>query len=249
MTNRFILLAAACAIVAFPAEAQRRRDVTPERPQVLNDLTACRAIAAEAERLACYDRQVAALEAAEASRAIAVVDRQQIRRTRRSLFGLTLPDLGIFGGDDDEGEDGAAVNEINTTIRSVGSGADGRMVYGLEDNSVWVQTEGRIGRQPRAGEAIRIRRGPLGSFIANVGTRSGGPASYASVKVRHRRHRARSRLRIEPGAVPDRLQCRCGPVARPVMPTRPIRSPCRTIWPGRTLTLERCRKALLKPMP
>lgn len=168
-----ILLVAALAAIAAPVAAQRRPTPAPERPEVMTQLIACRAITSEAERLACFDRQVAALEQAEASREIAVVDRQQIRRTRRSLFGLTLPDLGIFGGDDDAGEDGAGVNEINTTIRSVGSGADGRMVYRLEDDSVWVQTEGRIGRQPRSGEAVRIRRGPLGQFIANIGTRPG----------------------------------------------------------------------------
>jgi len=173
MKQRFLILTAAAMAIAAPAVAQRRATPAPERPEVLTRLIACRAIVGEAERLACLDRQVAALEQAEASRAIAVVDRQQIRRTRRSLFGLTLPDLGIFGGDDDQGEDGAGFNEINTTIRSVGSGDDGRMVYRLEDNSVWVQTEGRIGRPPRPGEAIRIRRGPFGQFIANVGTRPG----------------------------------------------------------------------------
>jgi hypothetical protein len=136
----------------------------------LNQLTACRQVTPDAERLACYDRQVAALEAAEASREIAVVDRQQIRRTRRSLFGLTLPDLGIFGGDRDEGDDGAAVNEINSTIQAIGTGADGRTTYRLQDNSVWVQTEGRAGF-PRSGEAIRIRRGPLGSYLANIAGR------------------------------------------------------------------------------
>jgi len=166
-------LAAALAVAALSSTAaaqQRRGDVTPERPEVLNQLTACRTIADNVERLACFDRQVAALEAAERAREIAVVDRGQIRRARRSLFGLRLPDLGIFGGDNDEGEDGAAVNEINSTIRSVGTNADNRMVYRLEDNSVWVQTEGRAGF-PRAGEAIRIRRGPLGSFLANVAGR------------------------------------------------------------------------------
>lgn len=174
MSAKPLLIAIALVTAAAPADAQRRRATpTPERPAVLNQLTACRQIAAEPERLACYDRQVAALEAAEAAREIAVVDRQQIRRTRRSLFGLTLPDLGIFGGDDDEGEDGAAVNEINSTILAVGSGADGRMIYRLADNSVWVQTEGRIGRMPRSGEAVRIRRGPLGSFIANIAERPG----------------------------------------------------------------------------
>jgi hypothetical protein len=165
-----LLAASAAAILSSSAEAQRRRDQAPERPEVLNQVTACRSVADNAERLACFDRQVAALEAAERSREIAVVDRGQIRRARRSLFGLRLPDLGIFGDDEDEGEDGAAVNEINSTIRSVGTSADNRMVYRLEDNSVWVQTEGRTGF-PRAGEAIRIRRGPLGSFLASVAGR------------------------------------------------------------------------------
>lgn len=173
---RFIAFGlAAAALLTLPAiaEAQRRPSQTaPERPEVLNQLTACRALTGDAERLACYDRQVAALEAAEASREIAVVDRQQIRRTRRSLFGLVLPDLGIFGGDNDQGEEGAGVNEINSTVLSTGTGSDGRTVFHLDDNSVWVQTDGRPG-YARRGEAIRIRRGPLGSYIANVAGRAG----------------------------------------------------------------------------
>jgi hypothetical protein len=171
MTARPIIVATILLAVASAAHAQRRSQTpTPQRPEVLNQLTACRQVTPDAERLACYDRQVAALEAAEASREIAVVDRQQIRRTRRSLFGLTLPDLGIFGGDRDEGDDGAGVNEITSTILAVGTGADGRMTYRLQDNSVWVQTEGRTGF-PRTGEAIRIRRGPLGSYLANIAGR------------------------------------------------------------------------------
>lgn len=169
----FVLAASALVLLCPAAEAQpRRRDQAPERPEVLNRLTACRAITDNAERLACFDRQSAALEAAEQAREIAVVDRGQIRRARRSLFGLRLPDLGIFGGDSDEGEDGAAVNEINSTIRSAGTGADNRMVFRLADDSVWIQTEGRA-TFPRPGEPIRIRRGPLGSFIANIGGRVG----------------------------------------------------------------------------
>lgn len=173
MTIRPLALALILTAAASAADAQRRGAPTaPERPEVLNQLTACRQVTPDAERLACYDRQVAALEAAESAREIAVVDRQQIRRTRRSLFGLTLPDLGIFGGDRDEGEDGAAVNEITSTITSIGTNAEGRTTYRLADNSVWVQTEGRAGF-PRTGEAIRIRRGPLGSFIANIAERPG----------------------------------------------------------------------------
>lgn len=171
MTQRFIL---AFLLASLPAMGMaQERAAAPERPEVLNRLTACRAIGDAGERLACFDREVAALEAAEAAREIAVVDRQQIRRTRRSLFGLRLPDLGIFGDDDDRGEDGAGVQEITSTLRSAYTGNDGRMQYALEDNSVWVQTEGRVGRMPRGGEAVRVRRGLLGSFILTIGERAG----------------------------------------------------------------------------
>ena len=162
----------ACLVtgLALPVHAQDR---APERPEVLNRLTACRSIADNTQRLACFDQQVAALEAAAQAREIAVVDTQQIRRARRSLFGLRLPDLGIFGDDDDDPEDGAAISEINSTIQAITSGADGRLHFVLEEGGVWAQTEGRRGRPPRAGQPIRIRRGPLGSYIASVDGRAG----------------------------------------------------------------------------
>lgn len=164
-----ILLLGLAGCIASPAVAQ---DITPTRPEVLNRVTACRAVAGPAERLACFDREVAALEAAAAAREIAVVDREQVRRTRRSLFGLRLPDLGIFDGDEDSEDDVAAVREITSTIRSSYIGSNGAMVFALEDGSVWVQTDGRR-QQPRPGQSIRVRRGPLGSYIANIEDRVG----------------------------------------------------------------------------
>ena len=144
-----------------------------ERPEVLSRLTACRAITDDRARLACFDTQVAALAAAEASREIAVVDRQQLRRTRRSLFGLNLPNLGIFGGDGDHDQNQEGITEINSTIRSTSSGADGRWQFALQDGAVWVQTDGRQPSGIHAGNPVRIRRGPLGSYIANIGERPG----------------------------------------------------------------------------
>ena len=44
-------------------------------------------------------------------------------------------------------------------------------------------------------------------------------------------------------------QWRCGPVARPVMPTAPMRSPCSTTSPTFTSMRDRCRKLLLMPWP
>ena len=38
-------------------------------------------------------------------------------------------------------------------------------------------------------------------------------------------------MRIDAGVVEAHRQCRCGPVARPVMPTVPSRSPRASRWP------------------
>ena len=164
-----LLLIAVAAAAPTPLFAQARAS---ERPEVLTRIIACREISDERQRLACFDAQVAALQAAEANREIAVVDREQVRRTRRSLFGLAIPDLGIFGGDDDEESEEEGFNQINSRIGSTYVGQDGRRVMVLEEGGTWVQTDGRLTRA-RPGEAIRIRRGILGSYIANVEERPG----------------------------------------------------------------------------
>ena len=61
-----LAIAALAAAAATPALAQDIQDVTPERPEVIERITACRSIAESAERLACFDRAVTALEAGAA---------------------------------------------------------------------------------------------------------------------------------------------------------------------------------------
>ncbi len=167
MPNRFVL-AGALVICALPAAASAQTAPREGPPAAFARAVQCRTIADPTERLACYDREVAALEQAEQTNEIRVVDRQQVRRSRRSLFGLDLPDLDIFGGDDED-----AVTEINSTIRSVSQTALGKWIFELEDGARWVQTDSRnIVPNPRAGHSIRIRRGSLGSFLANVNNRT-----------------------------------------------------------------------------
>ena len=157
------LLAAGVAIFATPVSAQRQ---PTERPQALTRVLDCRTIPSPEERLACFDREVAAMQAAEASRQLVVVDRQQLRSTRRSLFGLTLPSLGLFGDDNDDPE---IVNEITGTVRTVSQNAYRRYTFTLEDGQRWAQIDGTdLGIEPRRGDPIRIRRAAMGSYLANV---------------------------------------------------------------------------------
>jgi hypothetical protein len=168
---------AGALIIAAPAWAQDR--AVPQRPPVLQSLYDCRAITDPAERLACFERQTTALETAETERDIRIVSREEVRRAQRGLFGLSLPNLGnLFGGDDDDDDENTAreadvIQEIEAVIREVGRDASGRIVLVLDNGQRWIQTDTVGGRQPRAGQNVRIRRASLGSFMASVEGRAG----------------------------------------------------------------------------
>lgn len=156
---RIFLLTAAVSALALPQVAEA------QRPAALNRLTDCRAIAAPAERLACFDREVAAIDAAEARKDLIVVDREQVRKTKRSLFGLALPDLGVFG--DASSDD--STSAIEASIKRAWQAPDGKWRFELEDGARWAQIDGRnLTAEPDSGDPIKIRRAALGSYLANV---------------------------------------------------------------------------------
>lgn len=162
---RFRRIALAIAIAAASGGAQAQDDeVTPPAPQVFQALVACRAIADDAQRLACYDQQVAAVAAAEQSRDIVVYDRTDVREAQRGLFGLRLPRIRLFGSDDEQ------VDRIESTLTAVSGGQSSRpWVLRLADGSLWRQIDSeQLSRDPRAGHPIVIERAALGSFRAEI---------------------------------------------------------------------------------
>jgi hypothetical protein len=155
----------ACGIVLAPSAALAQK-AQQQRPQALTRVLDCRAIQQSQERLACFDQSVAALEAAETSRTLVVLDRQQVQNTRRTLFGLTLPSLDLFGP---RGEKDESLAEIETTIRAASQNSLGKWIFTLQDGARWVQTDTRdLPAYPKSGQTIKIRRAAMGSFLANV---------------------------------------------------------------------------------
>lgn len=149
--------------VSSPALAQRPRPA--ERAPAFKKLVDCRRIAEAPARLACFDREVAAVDTAEAGQELVVLDKAQVRKTRRGLFGLSLPDVGIFGGSAADEETGT----IETTIKRAWQIADGSWRVELADGAQWVQTDSRnLSFDPKAGQKIKIRRAALGSYLANI---------------------------------------------------------------------------------
>lgn len=167
MSQRTALYAAIVAGLSVgSAEAQAQASKASPPPAAISRVVACQSISDTAQRLACYDREVAAMASAQASGDLVTMDRQQVRRAKRSLFGFALPDLGVFGDDDSiEGD----ATSLETTIRSAWRNADGKWTFALAEGGRWAQIDSReLVVHPRSGHPIRIRRAAMGSYLANV---------------------------------------------------------------------------------
>lgn len=159
---RLILALAAVA----PASVATAQSGPAARAEVLDRVVACRQITGEAARLACYDGAVTALDQAQRQGDVVVVDRGQVREARRQLFGFQVPSITLF----DQGERPEAVDSIETTLVRAGQYAEGKWVFTLADESVWRQIDSdRVNFRNRPGEAVRVRRASLGSYLMTIG--------------------------------------------------------------------------------
>ena len=158
---------AAILLIASPAVPAGKPAAGPPPPMV-NELLACIKIADSAERLACYDKSAAAIGEAVAKEDLVVFDRESVRETKKGLFGFSLPNLGIFGDEENE------ISQIEGTVVSFGYNADGGYIFRLADGSRWSQTDGRpLAVQPRDGDKVIIKKGALGSFSLSVAKQPG----------------------------------------------------------------------------
>lgn len=174
-----ILLAAGSPAPAADRPAADYRAAGPvRRPELFSRLLDCRAIADSAQRLACYDRQVAALDSAAQNREIVITDRAQVQEVRRSLFGFTAPLGRMLGAAGDAaggaGGDADDLKQIDTTVTAVRRSRDGGWKLGFAGSGTWEQADTRNwALSPRVGNAARIVRGALGSYFVSVNGQPG----------------------------------------------------------------------------
>jgi hypothetical protein len=156
------------ALLAGPALAKD----PPRQSPLVGALAACRAIADPTERLACYDKEAGAFVTAAQSGEVAVVDKAEARKARKSLFGFAMPNLPFFSGDDSASEVSDTLESTITQASGIGYGKF-RMTI-AEGNAIWETTEtyGTM-RDPKAGDKISIKRGPLGSYMLRIGKNRG----------------------------------------------------------------------------
>jgi hypothetical protein len=155
-----------CLVAAVPAAAGAKTREKPPQSPLVQALAGCRAQTDDAARLRCYDAAAGALTAAAAEGNVVVVDQQDLKQARRSLFGFSLPKLPFFGGDR-SAED--APEELTAKISSARALGYGKWQVRIEDGAVWETTDsfGNM-REPRPGNEVLIKRGALGSYMMRI---------------------------------------------------------------------------------
>jgi len=163
--NSLIGVAVLGIVVAVPASAQKMPKTAT--PKLFEEVVQCRSLQDSAQRLACYDRSVAALETAQKTNELYVADKAAMKEARKGLFGFSLPKMKIFG-DEDLGN----LDELETTITAVSSGQRG-LIFTLPDGARWAQTDKKYIDRPKIGSKIKIQKALLGSYLASINNKPG----------------------------------------------------------------------------
>ena len=156
--------------VGAAALAQQPADGTGD-VDYLDQLKTCQQIADAEERLACYDSKVGAMVSANAAGDVRLVDREDVRRTRRQLFGFTVPQLDILEGDKQDKEASELFQTRITGARQVSSAT---WRFTTEEGAVW-----EINRPPRrlaaikAGDEVEFKKAALGTYFIRINGQMG----------------------------------------------------------------------------
>lgn len=166
---RVALSGAALALLAGAASAAPQQSVAGN--PLVERVIECKKLPDEHSRVLCYDQAVDALSQATATGSVVVIDKAEVRQTRRSLFGFSLPKMPLFRGDTTQDDE---PDEIEAKIASVrGLGYDKYLIV-LDSGARWQTTEAdSFGATPRPGDTIRIKKGALGAYFLKVGSGRG----------------------------------------------------------------------------
>ncbi|MEA3009764.1 MAG: hypothetical protein QOJ91_1456 [Sphingomonadales bacterium] len=163
--SKFLAAMALAALMPASASAKPKTQTQDARSNALiQALSTCRGVADEKARLGCFDQASARLAEAVDKKELVVLDQQEIRETRRSLFGFSVPNIPLF-----RGESGGDNGQLETVISGVGRLEGGKWQIRLEDGAIWQTTETRLNfNDPRPSQKIIIQRGALGNYFLRI---------------------------------------------------------------------------------
>lgn len=171
--------------------------IAPVRASGLDTLLACRRIAASSERLACFDRESATLAPAANSAsavnsapaansgnsaraaaehatprpATAPTAPAAARLSPQQAFGMAP--LQVLAREQAATRAPPPLDRLAAHIIALGTAADGREIFTLDNDQVWSQLEPDADLGARRGDAVTISRGWLGSYWLSLKSRRG----------------------------------------------------------------------------
>jgi hypothetical protein len=156
-------------LIATQAAAGAEPPPLPAVPSY-SDVLACRSLPDPKQRLACFDKTVGTLAAAETSGDVVVINRAKVEEVKRQAFGL--PNLDALKAFEIHTQ-AKPVEKISFVIASAHQNAAGRWMVTSADGQVWVQIDSSdVYPEPAAGRTAVVSRGMIGSFFLKVGTDS-----------------------------------------------------------------------------
>lgn len=162
---RLALLVSGAAAAAIALSAPGFAKPASGGAAVVKDLKACRQISDENERLRCYDSAVDALDKAEQSGEVVVLDKEQVKEARKDAFGFTMPSFKMF----DRGEKPEAIDEVTVVVDHAFKTRDGKWMIKTENGQTWRQIDDYdLFKAPKKGSTMKIKRASLGSYVANI---------------------------------------------------------------------------------
>lgn len=140
----------------------------------IESIKVCQAETDALARLACFDAAAAAIVGASEAGELRIVDRDEVRKTRRKLFGFSLPDFGIFGKRDKDGNDEDELDEIETTIESVSGSYRSGYTIRTQEGAVWRidKVPGRL-LEPKPGDKMLIKNAALTAYFIRINGQGG----------------------------------------------------------------------------
>lgn len=153
---RLPVIIVALSLLSAPAFAEA---------DTMDSVFACASIAADADRLACYDEAAGRLKTAADAGEFTTITRAEVERVQKESFGFptfSLPAIGRLAeksGDKTIGE----IEEIEAGVVSVKRNAIGQTLVTLDNGQVWRVTDTYELRSKGIKTAV-VRKAALGSF-------------------------------------------------------------------------------------
>lgn len=151
--------------LSLPLAGHADAQSAPQSPgRTLEPLMACRNIDAAEARLACFDRETAAISG---QGQVAIITPDDVRENQRRAFGFSANFINPFasGGQDELQE----ISANTTEVRDLGRN---QWRITLDDGSVWRKTDNTaVSFSTRRQYPATVRRAALGSYLMKVGDR------------------------------------------------------------------------------